>query len=805
MRKTFINKPSVLLIVWSLLAGCSDKTYTEPETSGNITFSYNVEEFGAASRSILTSDDIEDKMTSLSLFVYYKDRLIEASHYKNPGNGVSISLENGREYDIYALVNMGDMTDAMPADKSYVQVEEVTWKVPSYSFIDANGLPMAGKAEGFKAGSDIPEIDLRRLFAKVCLDIGFSYEGAVISGIKVLNLNGTLKPFGSSAASTSSAIMTEVEYDSGTGEHYFYVPENMQGQIGSASASHEKNPDLDSGIKARKDVLTYMEVDVSLEENEDYIGNVIYRSYLGNDSTRNFDIRGNCCYRWDVTYHQDNLQYNDWKIDTDAVEPAAKDILEFTGRIEAGPGQTVNVSFSYDLSATGKDPSEISFTADDGLEFGTPEFTSVSANAGTGTIPLTCSTSTEIGDILHVRMEAGEVHAEAEVEVVNYVTGIKMTLPFTAMYSEYMQVTATATYYDGSTVTDPSEFTWTINGLLGSPDDIVTVKNGMLRRRLDISGMCKITVAHGGKSDVRTINCPVTIVGVEYIPDPVEIQIGEKFQGTLYQVTYNINDPENLTRMELKSNAQGSATFNISDNSIASFRYSGAFGAEITGKAKGSTILSIDVTLKNYMYSGHLDIPVIVGLYSYGLELSETDVTLIEGESRQLEAYFVTYYQGEERSRKNVTSEVVWTSDNTTLAAVSEGNITTTEGTAGSCNITARYKGYSATAGVTVKMNYIYSLILYGADELYPEGMEYISVSVGTTFNLYCALNTWRNNRFVSSEDIDVNKVIWKTSNGLDMVARGKFYTPYEGLYLIEADYTDANGIHYGWITVEVY
>ena len=519
MRKTFINKPSVMLIAWSLLAGCSDKTYTEPETSGNITFSYNVEEFGAASRSILTSKDIEDKMTSLSLFVYYKDRLIEASHYKNPENGVSISLENGREYDIYALVNMGDMTDAMPADKSYVQVEEVTWKVPSYSFIDANGLPMAGKAEGFKAGTDIPEIDLRRLFAKVCLDIGFSYEGAVISGIKVLNLNGTLKPFGSSAASTSSAIMTEVEYDSGTGEHYFYVPENMQGQIGSASASHEKNPDLDSGIKARKDVLTYMEVDVSLEENEDYIGNVIYRSYLGNDNTRNFDIRGNCCYRWNVTYHQDNLQYNDWKIDTDAVEPAAKDILEFTGRIEAGPGQTVNVSFSYDLSATGKDPSEISFTADDGLEFGTPEFTSVSANAGTGTIPLTCSTSTEIGDILHVRMEAGEVHAETEVEVVNYVTGIKMTLPFTAMYSEYMQVTATATYYDGSTVTDPSEFTWTINGLLGSPDDIVTVKNGMLRRRLDISGMCKITVAHGGKSDVRTINCPVTIVGVEYIPD----------------------------------------------------------------------------------------------------------------------------------------------------------------------------------------------------------------------------------------------------------------------------------------------
>jgi hypothetical protein len=59
-----------------------------------------------------------------------------------------------------------------------------------------------------------------------------------------------------------------------------------------------------------------MEVDVDMDGQGGYKGCVTYRSYLGNSSTGNFDIRGNCMYRWRVRYIEDNLQYNDWKIDT---------------------------------------------------------------------------------------------------------------------------------------------------------------------------------------------------------------------------------------------------------------------------------------------------------------------------------------------------------------------------------------------------------------------------------------------------------------------------------------------------------
>ena len=297
----------------ALLYGCREAT---PEYLRSITFGYSIEDFSTSSRSTLTSDDIEDRIESVSLFIYHQDRLI-FSEYKTEGfRGMTAELEPGWEYDIYALINMGDMRGVMPADRSSDALSELIWNVPSYRHINEEGLPMAGKLEGFKAGKDNPTITLKRLFAKVCVDIGFAYEGATVKEVKVSNLNGTLKPFGTSCASTHSSIMADIESDEGSGTYTFYIPENMQGQIGTASETHEKNPDLDPAIRAKKDVLTYMEVVVDMDGQGGYKGCVTYRSYLGNNSIGNFDIRGNCLYNWKVTYIEDNLQYDDWKVDT---------------------------------------------------------------------------------------------------------------------------------------------------------------------------------------------------------------------------------------------------------------------------------------------------------------------------------------------------------------------------------------------------------------------------------------------------------------------------------------------------------
>lgn len=301
------------LLMTALLCGCSE---TGSDSFRSITFGYRLESFSTSSRSALTSEGIEDKIESVSLFIYHNDRLIFSDYRQGDFSEVKAELETGWEYDIYALINMGDMRGAMPADLSSEPAGELIWNIPSYRHINEEGLPMAGRLEGFKAGEDSPTISLKRLFAKVCVDISFAYEGAAVKEVRILNLNGALRPFGTSCASTRSSIMADIESDEGSGTYVFYIPENMQGQIGTASDAHKKNPDLDPDISAKKDLLTYMEVDVEMDGQGGYQGCVTYRSYLGNSSTRNFDIRGNCLYNWRVTYLEDNLQYDDWKVDT---------------------------------------------------------------------------------------------------------------------------------------------------------------------------------------------------------------------------------------------------------------------------------------------------------------------------------------------------------------------------------------------------------------------------------------------------------------------------------------------------------
>lgn len=779
MKKKHIHTLTALMM--AMLSGCINEETIVPEQGSNVTFSYKTDEYIAASKSILTSEDIEEKMTSVSVFVYYKDRLIQTCHDESADNGVSLELEDGREYDIYALANMGGMTGIMPEDKSSDPIEDVSWTIPSYSKIDADGLPMAGKAEGFKAGTDTPVISFKRLFAKVCADISFSYEGAAVSGIKVMNLNGTLKPFSSSAATSASSIMTDVEYDSGSGGYIFYVPENMQGQIGSATSSHGKNPDLDTGINARKEVLTYMEVDVTLDGSDEYIGTVTYRSYLGNDNNRNFDIKGNCCYNWSVKYHKDNLQFNDWKIVTDAMSPVAKDYLEFTEKVTVGPEQTVDVRFSYDLSASGSDPSVITFTSDDGLEFGTPTFTSDGDHTGSGVIQLTCSPSSAIGDILSIRMETEAAFAETEVIVVNYLKEVILGIPFpytTSMAQESMSLKATAKYYDGTIITDPSEFIWKITVTSG-PEDLVSIDNGVLRRRLDAKGGCRIQAEHGGmKSAYKTIAVKDYYVTAEFVPDPVEIQVDEDINGYVQLYRRSITDPETsnlVQRYYLYNGDYSNRTykFSVEDESVCSvydISTSNQLGLNISGLSDGSTRIMLDFYETSLWSSHQLEIPVTTGRYSHALELSESSIYDKTGSSHQLKAYYVTYNKDHEISRTDVTSEAVWHTNSSAIATVTAGLVQSV-GKEGKTTISAEYNGYHDYAMVEfVTVSYQYELRI---------SKSTLNMDEGESYQLKAYYDTYMNGKLISTDDV-TNEAYWNSSHWRIASVSGGFVEAHE-------------------------
>ena len=307
MRKLSIVLTAILLV------SCSRE---EPETlfrTAETDFS------DIPTRSLLTGADIETKKTDITLAAYGEDGVLATSeHFTTNLESLKLELESGRNYTIYALVNMGDLSGVIPRSESALST--LTYRIPSYSegagSLASRGIPMAGKLSYPGAGTVIP---VERLLAKVTVQISCEWPGAAIRSTKVCQLNRILRPFGEA---TMEEDWDQQEFHEGTGtasgRFVFYVPENRQGVIDGIRTSREKSPDGNDTVRARKDRLTYLETTV--EGTGIFAGTIIYRSYLGRNAVSDFDIRRNARYNWTIRYLKDGLQYNDWKNDNDLID-----------------------------------------------------------------------------------------------------------------------------------------------------------------------------------------------------------------------------------------------------------------------------------------------------------------------------------------------------------------------------------------------------------------------------------------------------------------------------------------------------
>ena len=320
-------KRLTILAVLLLTAACQSR---EEVPSGRVPALFGIEEEAPLTRSLLTSSGVETRKTGITLAAYRDGTLAEAAHFTTSLQAMPLQLEKDRAYTVYALVNMGDQTAALPQEES--ALPGFTYTLPGYttagSGVNVRGMPMAGSLR-CTAGSGSTAIPVQRLLAKVLVDIDVSIPGASIGQVRAYNLNRSLKPFGVSAVTGADDLLAaqDVASGSGPGENrasdgtsgrfVLYVPENRQGNIGGIPSSREKNPDLHPGVQARLDRLSYLEVGVSLAGL--YGGRVTYRSCLGNNATTNFDIQRNQQYHWQIHYLEDGLQYDDWKCDTGAM------------------------------------------------------------------------------------------------------------------------------------------------------------------------------------------------------------------------------------------------------------------------------------------------------------------------------------------------------------------------------------------------------------------------------------------------------------------------------------------------------
>ncbi len=293
-----------------------------------VAFSSRIKTMGVSTKSAYISPSFDDAMISsvtLAVYEHASGVLYTTGHFTSDYSNMQMKLRSGVEYDIYALANMGDQTGNCPHNRSAL-LSDFTYTVPSYAEVNEKGIPMTGCIEHYIAGSgEDATLDLRRLFAKVVLNVTTEYDGGlpggvVITDLRICNGNAVLNAFGRSAMTDASSRISTDDYLTtntvNASSVVFYVPENRQGKIGNAFSSLDKNPDRNSEVNAVRDLLTYAEVTVAAASAY-YTGTIHYRSYIGADETTDFDIQGNCCYIWDMTLTEDGLVNDDWKIDQD--------------------------------------------------------------------------------------------------------------------------------------------------------------------------------------------------------------------------------------------------------------------------------------------------------------------------------------------------------------------------------------------------------------------------------------------------------------------------------------------------------
>ena len=318
-----------------LLAACRQEC---PETTA-----FHIAEadsWTVRTRSLLTAPDIETRKTGITLAAYADGTLAASGHFAAGLDAMVLDLEPDRPHTLYALVNMGDMTGALPRSES--ELSTITYRIPSYTegteALASRGIPMAGRLAWPGQGTVIP---VRRLLAKVTAHLSCDWTGASIRSVRVCNLNRMLRPFGD-AVREEDWDQQEFQEGAGasSGTFVFYVPENRQGTIGGIRSSQEKSPDRNTAVRAKQDALTYLEASVTSTESI-YAGDITYRSYLGGNATTDFDIERNGLYDWTVVYHGDRTQDQDWKRDGDMFQ-----VVVTADKTDAYVGETVRLTAS---------------------------------------------------------------------------------------------------------------------------------------------------------------------------------------------------------------------------------------------------------------------------------------------------------------------------------------------------------------------------------------------------------------------------------------------------------------------------
>lgn len=344
-------------------------------------------------KSVLPEVTIETKITDVTLASYGPDgRIVNVLHHSDPGRGVAVYMNKACPNNIYALVNMGDMTKAFPDSES--DVAKMSYIVPSYDDVAVRGIPMCAalKSCQYEKGKMI-QLPLERLFAKLNVRLlHSSLDGKSESEIYAYNLcnksiylrqaNRVLRPFApeGSVAENLSDILDVSDYnpdlrdnsayegslnesDFGPGVGYvldttitLYVPENIQGVLLPGNTDpfakvEGRISDIDG--KSFAELCTYVEFNANKPNRGDgYGGDITYKCYLGEDNVSDFSIRRNAKYDLVLDFTDEGFYLNSWKVVRGENWSDVRTLCFMDEPYYLYPGTTLNIPVHYHKMST---------------------------------------------------------------------------------------------------------------------------------------------------------------------------------------------------------------------------------------------------------------------------------------------------------------------------------------------------------------------------------------------------------------------------------------------------------------------
>ena len=385
-------KKLLLFLCMLAMASCMVSEQGESDASGaletllDISFAMEIAGERAVEVKSILSDGIESKVSDLTLASYGPDgRLTDARYYDSGFDSMPLEVVSDDLSNIYALVNMGDMTKNFP--KSEAGVHAMEYYVRSYSEVNGKGFPMCGVLKNFSPGRSDKVVVVQRLFAKLCVRIthkglsGYSPSSNYAfnlcnKSLYVRQANSRLLPFsakGSFAMEPADTLAFSDNHQNlndrnayqgsqlnggfGPGPGYvqdttlvFYVPENVQGNL--LPWNEDPFGKVDEEIsnlsgKSYTDLCTYLEFNARRENTLGYSGGVMYRYYLGADNTSDFSLVRNSRYDLTLDFTEDGFFAKNWKV-TRANDWNDFRVLKFIGdSFTIQPGKSIDVMVHY--------------------------------------------------------------------------------------------------------------------------------------------------------------------------------------------------------------------------------------------------------------------------------------------------------------------------------------------------------------------------------------------------------------------------------------------------------------------------